>query len=116
MSPACDLLAEPFTCFNRYVLGYRIFFNEEDSAGRDGCVMSAGGRTDRSRLDHVPDGESLYCLVLGRTSRAVGAADWLDVPSTFLIAAAVSTNILAQDKAHHQGGIYVLRSAFFNHN
>ena len=33
--------------------------------------------TDRSRLDHVSDGESLDCLVLGAASRAVGAADWL---------------------------------------
>jgi len=43
--------------------------------------------TDGGRLDHVPDGESLYCLVLGCASRAVGAADRLDVAAALLVAA-----------------------------
>lgn len=44
-------------------------------------------RTDGSRLDHVADGESLDRLVLGRASRAVGAADGLDVAATLLVTA-----------------------------
>jgi hypothetical protein len=46
-------------------------------------------RTDGGRLDHVADGESLDCLVLGSASRAVGAADGLDVAATLLVTAAV---------------------------
>ena len=48
-----------------------------------------GGRTDGGRLDHVPDGESLDCLVLWCASRAVGAADRLDVAAALLVATAV---------------------------
>jgi hypothetical protein len=48
-----------------------------------------GRRTDGGRLDHVADGESLYRLVLGCASRAVGAADGLDVAAALLVAAAV---------------------------
>jgi hypothetical protein len=44
-------------------------------------------RTDGSRLDHVADGESLDCLVLGCASRAVGATDRLDVAATLLVSA-----------------------------
>jgi hypothetical protein len=47
------------------------------------------GRTDGGGLDHVADGESLDCLVLGGASRAVGAADGLDVAATLLVTAAV---------------------------
>lgn len=46
-------------------------------------------RTDSSRLNHVADGESLHGLVLGNASRAVGAADGLDVATTLLVATAV---------------------------
>ena len=46
-------------------------------------------RTDGSRLDHVTDGESLDCLVLRGASRAVGAADGLDVAAALLVTAAV---------------------------
>jgi hypothetical protein len=42
-------------------------------------------RTDGGGLDHVTDGESLDCLVLGCASRAVGAADGLDVATTLLV-------------------------------
>lgn len=45
--------------------------------------------TDGSRLDHVADGESLDCLVLGGASRAVAAADGLDVAAALLVTAAV---------------------------
>jgi hypothetical protein len=48
------------------------------------------GRTDGGRLNHVADGESLDCLVLGSASRAVGAADGLDVAAALLVTAAVS--------------------------
>jgi len=48
-----------------------------------------GKRTDGGRLDHVADGESLDRLVLGCASRAVGAADGLDVAATLLVTAAV---------------------------
>ena len=48
-------------------------------------------RTDGGRLDHVADGESLDCLVLGRASRAVGAADGLDVAATVLVATAAES-------------------------
>jgi hypothetical protein len=48
-----------------------------------------GRRTDGSGLDHVADGESLYRLVLGCASRAVGAADGLDMAATLLVTAAV---------------------------
>lgn len=46
--------------------------------------------TDSSGLDHVADGESLNCLVLRRASRAVGAADWLDVAAALLVTTAVN--------------------------
>lgn len=46
-------------------------------------------RTDGGRLDHVTDGESLDCLVLGGASRAVAAANGLDVAATLLVTAAV---------------------------
>jgi hypothetical protein len=48
-----------------------------------------GRHTDGSGLDHVADGESLYRLVLGSASRAVGAADGLDMAATLLVTAAV---------------------------
>jgi hypothetical protein len=51
-------------------------------------------RTDGSRLDHVADGESLDRLVLGCASRAVGAADGLDVAATLLVTAAVVVLVL----------------------
>ena len=46
-------------------------------------------RTDSGGLDHVADGESLDGLVLRNASRAVGAADGLDVATTLLVATAV---------------------------
>ena len=54
-----------------------------------------GRRTDGGRLDHVADGESLDCLVLGCASRAVGAADGLDVAATLLVTAAVVVLVLS---------------------
>jgi hypothetical protein len=42
--------------------------------------------TDSSGLNHVADGESLDCLVLRSASRAVGAADGLDVAAALLVA------------------------------
>lgn len=54
--------------------------------GEDGGVRDI---TDGGRLDHVANGESLDCLVLGRASRAVAAADGLDVAAALLVAAAV---------------------------
>jgi hypothetical protein len=47
-----------------------------------------GRRTNGGRLDHVADGESLYRLVLGCASRAVGASDRLDVTTTLLVTSA----------------------------
>jgi len=46
-----------------------------------------GDITDGSGLDHVANGESLDCLVLGCASRAVGATDGLDVAATLLVTA-----------------------------
>ena len=46
-------------------------------------------RTDGGGLNHVADGESLDCLVLRSASRAVGAADGLDVAAALLVTAAV---------------------------
>lgn len=60
-------------------------------------ARSEGGferRTDSGRLDHVADGESLDRLVLGSASRAVGAADGLDVAATLLVTAAVVVLVL----------------------
>jgi len=42
--------------------------------------------TDGSDFDHVADGESLDGLILWCASRAVGAADWLDVTTALLVA------------------------------
>jgi hypothetical protein len=61
-------------------------------AGDEFCPRSGEGirrRTDGSGLDHVADGKSLDRLVLGSASRAVGAADRLDVAATLLVTAAV---------------------------
>jgi hypothetical protein len=44
-------------------------------------------RTDGSGLDHVANGESFDRLVLGCASRAIGAADRLDVAATLFVAA-----------------------------
>lgn len=54
-----------------------------------GQVSRAMSRTDSSRLNHVADGESLDGLVLGSASRAVAAADGVDVAATLLVAAVV---------------------------
>lgn len=43
--------------------------------------------TDGGRLNHVADGKSLDGLVLGSASRAVGAANGLDVASALLVTA-----------------------------
>ncbi len=50
--------------------------------------------TDCSRLDHVSDGESLDCLVLGCASRTVGASYGVDVAAAFLVAAAVDVLLI----------------------
>jgi hypothetical protein len=57
------------------------------------------GRTDGGGLDHVADGESLDCLILGSASRAVGAADGLDVAATLLVTAAVKLLALPHSQA-----------------
>jgi hypothetical protein len=49
---------------------------------------AAAPRTNGCGLDHVPDREPLDRLVLGRASRAVGAADRLDVAAALLVATA----------------------------
>lgn len=59
-------------------------------------VRGFGRRTDGSRLDHVADGESLDRLVLGSASRAVGAADGLDVAAALLVTAAVSVLVFLE--------------------
>ena len=45
----------------------------------------SGRRTDGGGLNHVADGEPLDGLVLGGASRAVGAADGLDVAAALLV-------------------------------
>jgi len=62
--------------------------------GEDGCIRDI---TNGGRFDHVPNGESLDCLVLWCTSRAVGASDGLDVSSTFLVAP-VGRSLLDHDR------------------
>jgi hypothetical protein len=47
-------------------------------------------RTDGGRLDHVADGESLDCLVLGCASGAVRATDRVDVTTTLLVATTIA--------------------------
>ena len=47
-----------------------------------------GDITDGGALDHVADGESLDCLVLGCAARAVGAADRLHMATALLVASA----------------------------
>lgn len=54
---------------------------------RNGAIR----RTDSCGFDHVADGKSLYSLVLGGASRAVGAADGLDVAAALLVASAITT-------------------------
>ena len=55
-------------------------------------------RTDSSGFDHVADGESLDCLVLGRASRAVAAANWLDVATALLVATAAELSAFLPDQ------------------
>lgn len=50
--------------------------------------MAGIKRTDSGRLNHVADGESLDCLILGGAARAVAASDGLDVAAALLVAAA----------------------------
>ncbi len=47
--------------------------------------------TNRRRLDHVTDGETLDGLVFGDASRAVRAADKVDVAAAVLVASVVSS-------------------------
>lgn len=65
------------------------------------------GRTDGGRLNHVADGESLDCLVLGSASRAVGAADGLDVAATLLVTAAVVVLVSRLSLGSSFGGAYL---------
>ena len=55
--------------------------------------------TDCSLFDHVTDHESLDCLVLRHTARAVGAAQELDVASAVLASSVVSSflGLMASD-------------------
>jgi hypothetical protein len=46
---------------------------------------------DGCALDHVPDGETLDCLVLSYCTSAIGAAHELDMATAFLVAAAISS-------------------------
>jgi len=68
--------------------------------GEDGRITDI---TDRGRLDHVADSESLDGLVLGGASRAVGATDGLDVTATGLVAS-VGSSLLN----HGGGGLSVV--------
>lgn len=61
-----------------------------------GKHRSIGDITDSGRLNHVPDGEPLNGLVLGRASRAVGATDGLNVAAALLVAA-VGRSLLDHD-------------------
>lgn len=57
----------------------------------DWVVLEDGGISqvaDGGDLNHVADGESLDGLILWCASRAVGAADWLDVSTSLLVATA----------------------------
>ena len=71
-------------------------------------------RTDSSGLDHVADGESLDGLVLRNASRAVGAADGLDVATTLLVATAVQ-KMSARHSALSQTSQIVLGSSLLDH-
>ena len=58
----------------------------QDSASfLDVLFEHQGSRTDSSGLHHVSDCESLYRLVFGGASRAIGAAHRLDVAAAFLV-------------------------------
>lgn len=58
--------------------------------------MEGVRHTDGGGLNHVADGESLDRLVLGSASRAVRAADGLDVATARLVATAIRGKILCQ--------------------
>ena len=79
-------------------------------------MVLPGRRTDSGRLDHVPDRESLDCLVLGRASRAVGATDRLDVTASLLVTSAAE-KWLASDRVRmlvhfRSGGVSYLDARF----
>lgn len=88
-------------CSLRYILGTVYSAKTEASEMSPGrkksqyedCLQivefGANRHTNSSRLNHVADGESLDCLVLGRASRAVAAADGLGVAAALLVAAVV---------------------------
>ncbi len=61
-----------------------VYAEDEGSRGaRESQSWRSLIRTDSRRLDHVADGEPLDGLVLGGASRAVGAADGLDVAAAW---------------------------------
>lgn len=68
-----------------------------------GCAVAGAAEawkhTDGSRLNHVADGEALDGLVLGCASRAVAAADGLDVATTLLVTAVILSLL------DHLGGV-----------
>ena len=59
--------------------------------GRTLVYASLADITNRRCLDHVTDGETLDGLILRDASRAVGAADEVDVAAAVLVAAVVSS-------------------------
>jgi len=63
-----------------------------DMEFREGILRIDGGLadvTDCGRLYHVTNGEAFNGLVLWGTASTVGAADWLGVSPTMLVAAIV---------------------------
>lgn len=78
------------------------------------CGRLGGRRTDGGRLDHVPDGESLDCLILGCASRAVGATDRLDVAAALLVAAAVVLLVLLSPQSKVR--CCILGRSFLDHD
>jgi len=115
-------------CNLRYILGTVYSGNTEASEispadgqyGLFGSVLGLFGRfTNCSALDHVADCESLYRLVLGGASRAVGASDRLDVATALLVTSAAS-NMLAPaprlDISNHRCMIRIGRTRGTGHH
>ena len=75
--------------------------------------MLASRRTNSGAFDHIADSKPLYRLILGGTSRAVGASNRLDVTSPFLVAA---TTALLSDCSWSLNIVGILGCSLFDHD
>lgn len=73
--------------------------------------------TNSSRFNHVANSESLYCLVFGCASGAIGTSDRLNMAATLLVTSTVIevSASIGQHEIHWSGKV-ILGRAFLDHD